>query len=305
MADHRVTHCRARYSDGHTGSGVGSARPRPRVVRMPEPTSEPETTSPATTGGPRAAGGGPVGRPRTAMLSATVGVLALVGGWTWAAAVQPGGFDGGNESISALAGPGTPHRWIMTTALVLTGLAHLVTAWALVPGRRTGRILLAAGGVATLAVAALPLLPRARARRRSTPPSPRCRSRCSRCGRGFAARPDGPVALERRVAQPAAVVLALAVASLAIGLGGAALGVHERVVAFLTVAWPLVTAVGAVVVGRAPGRLATPAARARRRRAGPGLQRRGHLGHGGRPSHRPDPSLPGERGPRSQPAAHR
>ena len=43
------------------------------------------------------------------------------------------------------------------TGLVLTGLAHLVTAWALVPARSPGRALLAAGGVATLAVAALPL----------------------------------------------------------------------------------------------------------------------------------------------------
>ena len=124
---------------------------------MPEPTSEPSTTSPAPTVGPRAAGAEPVGRPRTAVMSATVAVLALVGGWTWAAAVQSGGFDARAESISALAASGTPHRWIMTTALVLTGLAHLVTAWALVPARRPGRVLLAAGGVATLAVAAFPL----------------------------------------------------------------------------------------------------------------------------------------------------
>ena len=45
----------------------------------------------------------------------------------------------------------------MTTALVVTGVAHVVTAWALVPARVTGRAVLAAGGVATLAVAAVPL----------------------------------------------------------------------------------------------------------------------------------------------------
>jgi predicted phosphodiesterase len=38
-------------------------------------------------------------------------------------------------------------------------------------------------------------------------------------------------------------VLALAVASLGVGLGGAGFGVHERVVAFLTVLWPLITAI--------------------------------------------------------------
>ena len=88
---------------------------------MREPTSEPRSE--------------PTGRPRTAVLSATLALVALVGGWTWAAAAQPGGFDSGAESISALAASGTPHRWIMTTALVLTGLAHLVTAWALVPAQ--------------------------------------------------------------------------------------------------------------------------------------------------------------------------
>src|SRR6187200_127863 len=84
--------------------------------------------------------GEPVGRPRTAVISATVALVSLVGGWTWAAAVQPGGFDARAESISALAAAGTPHRWIMATALLLTGAAHVVTAWALVPARRNGRI---------------------------------------------------------------------------------------------------------------------------------------------------------------------
>ena len=48
----------------------------------------------------------PTGRPRTAVISATVAAVALVGGWTWAAAVQPGGFDQAAETISALAASG-------------------------------------------------------------------------------------------------------------------------------------------------------------------------------------------------------
>jgi len=35
--------------------------------------------------------------------------------------VQPGGFDQVAESVSALAAAATPHRWVMTTALVVTG----------------------------------------------------------------------------------------------------------------------------------------------------------------------------------------
>jgi predicted phosphodiesterase/ABC-type glycerol-3-phosphate transport system permease component len=213
---------------------------------MAEPTSEPSATPPVPEGAARlsgtgAAGGEPVGRPRTAVLSATVAVVALVGGWTWAAAVQPGGFDSGAESISALAASTTPHRWIMTTALVITGLSHLVTAWALVPARRTGRLLLAAGGLATLAVAGLPLPSRTDSSAAHTVVATASFALLA-AWPWFAARPDGPVALERRVGRPAAVVMGVAVASLGIGLGGDAFGVHERVVAGLTVGWPLVAA---------------------------------------------------------------
>jgi predicted phosphodiesterase/hypothetical membrane protein len=209
---------------------------------MPEPTSETPSTTAPPVGGPRAAGADRVGRPRTAVGSATVAVLALVGGWTWAAAVQSGGFDARAESISALAAAATPHRWIMTTALVVTGLAHLVTAWALVPARRTGRVLLAAGGVATLAVAAFPLPSRTGSSAVHTGVATVSFALLA-VWPWFAARPRGPVALERRVARPAAGVLALAVASLGLGLGGTGFGIHERVVAFLTVVWPLVTAI--------------------------------------------------------------
>ena len=209
---------------------------------MPEPTSEPSSTSAAPSVGPPAAGTEPMGRPRTAVLSATVAVVALVGGWTWAAAVQPGGFDARAESISALAAAGTPHRWIMTTALLLTGAAHLVTAWALVPARRNGRILLAAAGVATLAVAVLPLPSRTGSSAAHTTVATLSFVLLA-VWPWFAARPDGPRALDQRVARPAAGVLSVAVASLAIGLGGNEFGLHERVVALLTVAWPLVTAV--------------------------------------------------------------
>ena len=194
---------------------------------MPEPTAPPAAT----------------GRPRTAVLSATVAVVALVGGWTWAAAVQPGGFDQVAESISALAASATPHRWIMTTGLVVTGLAHVVTAWALEPARHAGRALLAAGGVLTLAVAALPLPSRSESSLGHT-----LVATASFVLLGlwpwFAARPGGPAVLSPRVARTAAVVLTLAVASLGLGIASTAFGLHERLVALLTVLWPLVTAVG-------------------------------------------------------------
>ena len=97
------------------------------------------------------------GHPRLALTSALTGALALIVGWTVAARLQPPGFDPTTDSISALAAESAGHRWVMTTALVITGLCHLVTAWALPRLERPGRIVLALAGVATVGVAAVPL----------------------------------------------------------------------------------------------------------------------------------------------------
>lgn len=212
--------------------------------------AEPRPTTSAAGGG-RPTGSGRarvrrlVGHPRTAVLSAVTAVVSLVGGWTWAAASQPGGFDQARESISALASSATPHRGIMTAALVVTGLAHLVTAWGLEAARRAGRLLLAAAGLATLGVALLPLPSRTESSAAHTVVASLSFALLA-VWPWFAAREDGPEVLRPRVARPAAAVLSLAVASLGLqlALGGALFGLHERVVAALTVLWPLVTAVG-------------------------------------------------------------
>jgi hypothetical membrane protein len=95
--------------------------------------------------------------PWWAVLSATLAPVLLIGGWTVAAARQGPGFSSVRDTISALAGRGATDRWLMTAALYGLGLCHLVTALGLRSAAPTGRILLALGGVATLAVAAFPL----------------------------------------------------------------------------------------------------------------------------------------------------
>ena len=134
----------------------------------------------------------------------------------------------------------------MTAGLVVTGLAHLVTAWALVPARRAGRALLAAGGVATLAVAAVPLPSRtessvgAHRRRRALLRAPRASGRGSRPG---PAGPSGPRARGSRGPRPS--VMALAVASLGLALRRSGLRpARTRRRRSSRCAWPLVTAVG-------------------------------------------------------------
>ena len=185
----------------------------------------------------------PAGHLRTAVVSATVAVVALVGGWTWAADLVGRGFDARVESISALASLETPHRWVMTLALFVTGTAHLVTAWALGSARPAGRAVLAGGGVATLLVALLPLPGRTGSSAAHTTVAAVSFALLALWPL-LAARRDGPPVLAPRVARPAAAVLLVAVASLGLGIGGGSFGLHERVVAALTVLWPLATAAG-------------------------------------------------------------
>jgi hypothetical membrane protein len=90
-------------------------------------------------------------------VSSSAAPVLLMGGWTLAAARQPGGFDQVRDTISALAAHGAQDRWIMTTALAGLGICHVVTAAALRPARPAGRAVLAAGGVATVLVAVIPL----------------------------------------------------------------------------------------------------------------------------------------------------
>jgi hypothetical protein len=95
--------------------------------------------------------------PWWALLSSLAAPVLLIGGWTVAAAVQPLPFDSGMHTISELAALGTPHRWLMTGALVGVGLSHIATASALAPAAIGGRLTHGLGGLATLLVASLPL----------------------------------------------------------------------------------------------------------------------------------------------------
>ena len=78
--------------------------------------------------------------PWRALVSSLAAPVLLIGGWTVAAAAQPARFDAVVRTISELAARDTPHRWLMTSALVGVGLSHVVTALALRPG--TGMLLL-------------------------------------------------------------------------------------------------------------------------------------------------------------------
>lgn len=91
------------------------------------------------------------------LASSSAAPILLIGGWTLAAARQRPAFDSVTQTISELAAHGSDDRWVMSGALVGVGVCHLVTAAALRPAALAGRLVLAAGGAATVLVAAYPL----------------------------------------------------------------------------------------------------------------------------------------------------
>src|SRR5258708_13321651 len=80
----------------------------------------------------------------------------MVSGWTVAAGLQPRSFDPVAEPVSALAAVGAADRWVMSLTFVVVGAGVFATSLALRPARVRGRLILIAGAVAGMLVAANP-----------------------------------------------------------------------------------------------------------------------------------------------------
>ena len=96
------------------------------------------------------------GVSRWAVWSSACAPLVLVGGWVVAAMLQPPGYDPRTQTISSLAAYGSADRWLMTAAIFVTGVCHIVTALGLRAAAASGRVVLAVGGVASILVALFP-----------------------------------------------------------------------------------------------------------------------------------------------------
>jgi hypothetical membrane protein len=96
------------------------------------------------------------GVPWWGVISSAAAPVLLIGGWTAAAMLQARPFDSVTQTISALAAQDATDRWLMTFALLGTGACYVVTALALRPAAVLGRLVLMAGGAATVLVAANP-----------------------------------------------------------------------------------------------------------------------------------------------------
>ncbi len=175
--------------------------------------------------------------PWWAVLSSACAPVLLIGGWQLAAARQPGDFDPVRQTISALAARGATEPWIMTMALAGVGVCHTITAVGLASAAVPGRLLLAAGGAATVSLAAFPLP--------VTSDSP---THVAAASIAFPALALWPALAARRGAKPGPAVWRSAAAVL-LGLlswfgvdylgGGSRIGLSERVLAGAQALWPL------------------------------------------------------------------
>ena len=96
------------------------------------------------------------GVPWWGMVSAVVAPVLLISGWTFAAGLQRGTYNAVANTVSALAAEGAADRWVMTLAFLAAGAFEVVTGLSLRPAAAAGRLILMAGGVAGVLVAASP-----------------------------------------------------------------------------------------------------------------------------------------------------
>jgi hypothetical protein len=83
----------------------------------------------------------------------------MAGGWTVAAWLQPHPYNPVADTVSALAALGAADRWVMTLTFVVVGACYVVTGLALRPAGVPGRLILIAGALAGMLVAANPERP--------------------------------------------------------------------------------------------------------------------------------------------------
>jgi hypothetical protein len=80
----------------------------------------------------------------------------MAAGWTVAASLQPHSYSQVADTVSALAAPGAADRWVMTATFLVVSACDVVTGLALRPARVLGRLILMAGAMAGMLVAANP-----------------------------------------------------------------------------------------------------------------------------------------------------
>jgi hypothetical protein len=94
--------------------------------------------------------------PWWGVASSAAAPVLLVGGWTVAAELQPPSFDPVSDTVSELMAVDAADRWVMTAVFLAVGVCYVVTGTALRPAGLAGRLILIAGAVTGMMVAAHP-----------------------------------------------------------------------------------------------------------------------------------------------------
>lgn len=189
--------------------------------------------------------------PWWALVSSAGAVVALVGGWAAAGAVQRPGYDPVRMTISTLARHGADHRWVMTAGLYAIGACHLVTAAGLRGLRRWSRGLLALAGAAGLGLGAF-----------AQPDHGSTNGHLAFAVLGLVTLAVWPLTVWSRTAdrfplRPRDAVLsgvlsALLLAWLVLAMSGGTLGLAERAVTFQQELWPMLVVLALRHVRRLP-----------------------------------------------------
>ncbi|MEV4534309.1 DUF998 domain-containing protein [Asanoa sp. NPDC049518] len=94
--------------------------------------------------------------PGWAVVSAILAPIFLLGGLVLATARQSASYSTTRDTISALGGLAATDRWIMVVGFTGMGICFVLTAIGLRPAMLAGRVVMAFGGVVTLASAFFP-----------------------------------------------------------------------------------------------------------------------------------------------------
>ncbi|MFE3665484.1 DUF998 domain-containing protein [Streptomyces sp. NPDC059164] len=94
--------------------------------------------------------------PWWALVSSGCAPVLLVGSWMIAQLRQGSAYDPATETLSVLASYGATSYWLMTGMLLVLGTCYVATAHALRQAALPGRVALAGGGLAALALTLVP-----------------------------------------------------------------------------------------------------------------------------------------------------
>jgi hypothetical protein len=186
------------------------------------------------------------GVPWWGVTSSAATPVLMIAGWSIAARLQPSPVNPVAEPVSALAAVGAADRWVMSLTFVVVGAGVFITALALRSARAPGRLMLMAGAVAGMLVAANPEHPGTS--------FPVGHMICAAAGcAGVVAWPAGawrrgrpvPWGLRPTVSAGAVAVLLALVAWFGVELitGGGLAGLAERMFGVALTLWPLAVVV--------------------------------------------------------------